>query len=509
MIKQILISLILIFNQTIDGQTKFAKIIDFGGTPQYADQLVEYKGNYYMAYTQIGVDSDGELLESQGGIIKLDDQANMLDSNLIRSFSDNNNCLVIDSINEKIYFTGEEYFKTDYAHRFMVNEFNIDDFKSVTQSFYKYPNDDQINYFQLGTLLTENKLILIGSSRNVVDTDIKSILFAIDNLSIDTTFTIDFGLSTLPLSLYLDLNNNLVFHFLNQNQNPLNDKTIVLKLDTNFQEVWRWESEKIGLQLPYGCQLSDGRMLVAMHTPGFHNIGSIWCIKEDKSIAWKMEFPEKSGKILRRISRLKQLKDGNIIGCGTYGNLTLSKEIRIVKVPFIFKITKEGQFLWEKAFYNERPILDFVNGYLSDVVEMENGDLMAVGRIDNYLEYDPVVFQGRPDPDILIIRMDANGCIDPKCETITKIESTVSTTQHHETTAYTAFLFPNPSDGSMELMNHTVVASVSVFDLNGSLLFRQADPGRSLDLTGLPTGLYIAHLTLKDNKVIKQKMVVR
>jgi hypothetical protein len=170
-----------------------------------------------------------------------------------------------------------------------------------------------------------------------------------------------------------------------------------------------------------------------------------------------------------------------------------------------------GQLIWLKAFYRDvyLPDNNLLDGSFLDAVELENGDIIAVGHQGNYLNFDPIINGQRPDHDILIIRMDTNGCIDPKCETITKIESTVSTTQHHETAGYTAFLFPNPSDGSMELMNHTVVASVSVFDLNGSLLFRQADPGRSLDLTGLPPGLYIAHLTLKDSKVIKQKMVVR
>ena len=44
-------------------------------------------------------------------------------------------------------------------------------------------------------------------------------------------------------------------------------------------------------------------------------------------------------------------------------------------------------------------------------LKMENGDLMAVGRIDDYLEYDPIAMTERADPDILIVRTDANGCI--------------------------------------------------------------------------------------------------
>lgn len=205
-----------------------------------------------------------------------------------------------------------------------------------------------------------------------------------------------------------------------------------------------------------------------MHTPNFSNIGSVWSINEDKSVSWKMEFPEKTGKILRRISRLKQLEDGNIIGSGTYCNLTLSKEIRILEVPFIFKITKDGQFLWEKAFYNTRPVLDFANGYFSDVVEMENGDLMAVGRIDDFLEYDPIAMTERADSDILVVRTDANGCMDDVCATVTKIEKTVSTVEPNTSSNFpSAFLFPNPSHGEIELMYQFEVSKLTLFNTEG------------------------------------------
>ncbi|MBK9151838.1 MAG: T9SS type A sorting domain-containing protein [Saprospiraceae bacterium] len=288
------------------------------------------------------------------------------------------------------------------------------------------------------------------------------------------------------------------------------NKVHIVKFDEDLNQVWHWTADNVDyIQKPYICELHDGRLVVTVSDHVAPKIASLEAINPDKSRSWKYRFPDISGKIQRRVYRIKTLKNGDIVGMGSYGNNSLILDARIPEIPYIFRMSSEGKLLWEKAFYRTRPVVDHCIGSIHDVTEAENGDLIAVGRIDNYLEYDPVVFQGRPDPDILIIRMDANGCIDPKCETITKIERTVSTTQHHETTGYNAFFFPNPSDGSMELMNHTEVASVSVFDLNGSLVIRQADPGRSLDLTGLPPGLYIAHLTLKDNKVIKQKMVVR
>jgi hypothetical protein len=504
----ILFAIFLHSNQNV-GQSRYAKIIDFEGTPQYADQIVEYRGNYCMAYTQVCIDEDGELFESCGGVIKLDDEANMLDSNLIRRFSDNNECIVVDSMQKKIYLTGEEYFKQDYAQRFTVNEFPFDDFKNIKQSYYKYPSSDQINYFQFGgATILNKKLTFLGSTRSIAFNDIKCLIFALKNALLDTTFLLDFGLGTFPNSTYLDTGGFLSIHIYNQIINS-NENSIILKLDTNYQEVWRWESPKLGQQLPFGCGLKDGRSIVAMHTLGFSNIGSIWCINEDKSVSWKMEFPEKSGKIKRNINRLKQLKDGSIVGCGVYGNLSLDKEIRILEVPFIFKITKDGQFLWEKAFYNIRPILDFANGYFSDVIEVSNGDLIAVGRIDDYLEFDPIAMTDRPDPDILIVRTDANGCIDDECATVTKINKIVNTQESPPTNNLpSAYLFPNPSMGEIELMNHFEVLKLTLYNAEGALVKEVEMPQNKISISGLPSGMYFVKIYLKAGKIINQKIII-
>ena len=51
--------------------------------------------------------------------------------------------------------------------------------------------------------------------------------------------------------------------------------------------------------------------------------------------------------------------------------------------------------LWEKSYYRDRHVLDFCEGSFQDVEETKNGELIAVGDLRNYLEYDPIVMQGR------------------------------------------------------------------------------------------------------------------
>ena len=504
---RILISLIfIIIANGLDCQTTFAKIIDFNATPQYADQIVAYKGHYYMAYTQICINEEGNLLESCGGVIKLDDHANMLDSNLIRKFSDNYECIAIDTTTDKIYLTGEEFYEENYAYRFMVNKFDIMDFKNIKHDFYTFADVDQINYFQKSTLLWKDRLILVGSSRSISDEDIKSLIFSVKDMKIDTSCLIDFGIGTLTWSSFLDLNNNLVLCVGNSPTADSGNKTVIVKLDTNFQEVWRWESPNNVEQLPFGCGLIDGRIVIAMDTPGFSNIASVWCVNPDKSLSWKMEFPEKNSQIFRKIFRLKQLKDGSIMGAGEYGNLTLNKEVKIFKVPFIFKISKDGKFLWEKAFYNTPPIADYAFGYFTDILEAANGDLIAVGRLDNYLEYDPIAKTERPDPDIIIVRTDANGCIDDDCATVTKIEKIVKTDEE-STQIESELLFPNPAYDKLELLNPGIVVSIVLYDMNGRKCLEIDHPHKTLD-TGRLSGLYIAKIKLISGRTISQKIVI-
>lgn len=83
----------------------------------------------------------------------------------------------------------------------------------------------------------------------------------------------------------------------------------------------------------------------------------------------------------KEILRLKQIKNGDIVGVGYYGD-TRNDNPDYIQIPFIFRLSKDGTLKWLKAFYRDvkLPNDNLVYGYFSDVVEMENGDLMAVGR---------------------------------------------------------------------------------------------------------------------------------
>lgn len=250
---------------------------------------------------------------------------------------------------------------------------------------------------------------------------------------------------------------------------------------------------------------------MALGATGFNKIARLFSITEDQIIEWEFNFPGNSSKIQRYIYSLKKLRNGDIVGTGYFGNTTLnSGGTRVLAAPYIFRLTSTGKLLWQKAFYRDRPVLDFCSGFFKDVVELDNGDLIAVGGIDNYLEYDPVVMQGRVDPDILIVRMDANGCIDDDCKMLTKIyPDTTSNTTNTISDIEEAMLYPNPAHGGMYLLGNEEVSKITFFTLQGVLAHEIFKPGDEISFSEMLSGLYIAHVHLKSGKVIKQKIVIQ
>lgn len=310
-------------------------------------------------------------------------------------------------------------------------------------------------------------------------------------------------------SSFVDVNNQLTLSVLTR-ENAINEKAHIIKYDKDLNLVWHWISDlSSSTQIPTTCELYGGDLMVALADKTFNNAVKLQCIKQDKSIAWEFKFWDHNTKTARNVNSLKRLKNGDFIGTGTYGNTNINVSSIIFRVPYIFRMTADGKLLWEKAFYRDRPVLDFCEGVFEDVEETENGDLIAVGGLKNYLEYDPIVMQGRSDPDIFIVRMDANGCIDDKCEMLTKIipdaiSSIVNTEQAYEE----AMLYPNPSNGQMELLNNKEVSKLYFYTAQGVLAQEIATPDQDLSLTDLPSGMYIVHLLLKSGKIIKQKIII-
>lgn len=351
---------------------------------------------------------------------------------------------------------------------------------------------------------------MIGGSNNELNDQSKEVtVFLIDQNKVDTFWTINFALGNTIWSSFVDINNRLTLSVLAR-ESALNEKAHILKYDQNLNLVWHWISELTrSTQSTQMCELDNGNIVITLADKTFNNAVKLQCVRSDKSIAWEFKFWDHNTKTARNVYSLKKLKNGDFIGTGTYGNTNINVSSRILRVPYIFRMTADGKLSWEKAFYRDRPELDFCEGSFSDVEETDNGDLIAVGNIRNYLEYDPIVMQGRSDPDILIVRMDASGCIDDQCKMLTKIiPDTISRTMNTSHVYEEALLYPNPSNGTLQVLNNKGVTKISFYTTQGALVKEVDTPDQDLFLSDLPSGMYIVQLLIKNGKIIKQKIII-
>lgn len=490
-------------------QSRYAKIIDFENRPQGAKEIVKYKNNYFIHHDGICINEDGNLLEACCGVILMDVNVNLSDSVMVRKFSTGVESMIIDSAHNQIYFVGEEYPKDDYSKAFIVNQINLDGL-SLESSYRLYDgNTEKRKYYQLISTMWNNKLIVGGATNEINNKSGVGLVFFINQNTVDTFLTVNYASGNSIWSSFVDINNRLTLSVLAR-ESALNEKAHILKYDQNLNLVWHWISEPTSsTQSTQMCELDNGNIVIALADKTFNNAVKLQCVRPDKSIAWEFKFWDHNTTTARNVYSLKKLKNGDFIGTCTYGNTNINVSSRILRVPYIFRLTADGKMLWEKAFYRDRPVLDFCEGSFSDVEETENGDLIAVGNIRNYLEYDPVVMQGRSDPDIFIVRMDANGCIDDQCEMLTKIiPDTLSTTLNTSQAYEEAMLYPNPSNGTLQVLNNKGVANISFYTTQGAVVKEVDTPDQDLLLTDLPSGMYIVHLQLKSGKIIKQKIII-
>lgn len=492
---------------TLSGQTRYAKIIDFDGVPQGVRQIVPYGDEYFVSYYQVCINRAGNLLEECGGLLKIDDLATIADSNLIREFSVSFNSILLDKKNVKLFFCGEPEIDNNYAHEFLLGEVNLEDLTENSFIAFKIPDEKLINYFQTNTAYYNNNILIGGSARKIEPDTINTIIISISEDKILDTFKVfNLGLNSNSVTSYVDNENRFSIHL--KSEIGIVKYSHIVKFDTLFQKVWQWTSEVTNhQQLPYGSELKDGKTLICMHTPGFSNIGSIWAINEDKSVAWKFEFPDKNGGQKREIRRLKQLKNGDILGVGLYGD-TRNDNPDFLEIPFMFRLTDKGQLLWLKAFYRDVYLSEnvLINGHFLDATELENGDILAVGQIGNYLTFDPIIGGPRPDNDILIVRTDANGCINDACQKVTKLEDVISTTTNHPIQLPVSYLFPNPSGGQTDVFNPEQVLFIVFYDMAGTKVYETYDITNGIQTEGFH-GVYLAHIHIKSGEVVRQKVV--
>ncbi|HLF63466.1 MAG TPA: T9SS type A sorting domain-containing protein [Saprospiraceae bacterium] len=407
------------------------------------------------------------------------------------------NTMVI--VNDTITVTGNN---DPFNTAFRMAHFTLDGEKIGETIEIEHPTRKFTRMFQLTTQYFNGKYVICGPGWEG-DTAWSLMYVVSKSGKLDTLITLEPTNSESDLwDSYIDNQGRLTtIHQVEWAFSPINYRRIY-KFDLNYNTVWSYktENDQYDPVIPYGCGLNDGRTILSVrHPTGGHIIHSIRAINTDKTTSWQYNYPF-SGSRGRYVLRLKALSNGDIMGSGLYSEQ--AQEPRISDSPWLFRMSPEGELLWERTYFDIDSTIGQNGssriGALFDFIELEDGDIMAVG----YFRYE--------DNDMLVMRVDSNGCLDPEdCHTVNILTRTdeLPLRGNHE-----VVLYPNPVQDNLliEFESNEYQLDVEILDMTGLIVIKEilTNGQGAINTSKLPAGVYWIKVK-HDGRVLASRKFVK
>jgi hypothetical protein len=445
-------------------------------------QIIGGKNQFYIT-----VQSSCNQAYSCGILSAIDENGNILWKTIIEhSDIASNSCLVM---NDTIYISGNY---SPFNNKTQIHKINSDGkilyHNLINDSLHRYSafNVGDMNWF-------DGKLVLTGQS--FVDDKSKAIIMKVNkNLTLDE-IKID---TTKEQSLLRDAiigPDSFLTCFIDQsNKSRPFDMRRIEKYDKDLNLVWKFIPDTLLSNMIniHGTVLNDGRIAYTYFTWGYPSrLPNVRCLDTvSKQNAWQYDYP-KISQHARNIYRMKQLKNGDILLIGEYVSKVSAPHIN--GSPYLMRLDLNGTRKWERAYVEWDTDGEDKGGVLWDAIELDNGDLMSVGFVRNNGKWDP-----------LLIRTDADGCIDqstPSCPTVQIFDlmtGAVDVIGDKKTV-----IMPNPASDYIILKNEDLVFPVRyvMYSHTGQLISSgQTDMSGSVNINSLTSGIYLLNISDQNGK---------
>lgn len=185
---------------------------------------------------------------------------------------------------------------------------------------------------------------------------------------------------------------------------------MIVKYNDAYEIVWSYTSEQDENNrdpTPEGTELHDGRIAYILNGEYWRDY-SVRAINHDSTISWQYNWEYSiEQRNSRDLLKLYTTSDGGILAVG-HGYIDGHKP-GVVQSPYICKLSPDGDLLWDRYLIVTDTIKENVAiwGALFEVLELEDGSLYIIGDWRDH---------GFSDRDILLIRLDADGCLIPDCD---------------------------------------------------------------------------------------------
>ena len=303
--------------------------------------------------------------------------------------------------------------------------------------------------------------------------------------------------------------NILLAYALQFKEDRNNQKAFVSKLDDDGNVLWNLEpSDNYDARSIKITELSNRQYVVVFERDMWDEYDVICCYDPwTPTLIWIDENGEILKENLYLIPHYGEIFIHDIkVGKGDYflsycmytEDPSVPVELPDKYYGFITKHTNGGDTIWTKKYQHPEFTNHGITHYINDIVELDNGDIAAMGSITPLGER----------PEIWLFKVDNNGCFDSdNCDDdvqiITSIESTIEVEKQ-------ITLYPNPTTGDVSIdgMQDYEIDRIIVYDMIGKEVFFNTSKVRMISLSHLPSGSYIIHVLMKNGNIKKGKIVL-
>ncbi len=269
----------------------------------------------------------------------------------------------------------------------------------------------------------------------------------------------------------------------------------LIKFDSLGNVMWTYPAEysEVG-RFPHLTLTPDGGVVLAWHKEDFETIDPIYplpskLLKIDTwgTLEWEYTFESIYPK---ELGTLFTTTDGDIVGIGLEELYDSPDTDYEVTAGWIFCMSPEGELKWERNLLDSRYLASGLGMFLIDGLELDNGDLMFTGVLQDTF---PGGVPAINNPNTWVIRTDSMGCLTPDCgrvEVVTEQREIIS-----EKIVSSIILFPNPATDKLFIEVKFPVNTeyaIKVCNSLGNTVFNSSlkNTQVELDISSHPSGLY-------------------
>ena len=224
----------------------------------------------------------------------------------------------------------------------------------------------------------------------------------------------------------------------------------------------------------------------------------------DGEILWEYRYVYRRGP---KLTNMTVAENGDIIMCGGAGQVVIQGD---ASRAWMARVSGDGELIWKRYYQGLNVPSD--TWPFNAVAETSDGGIIACSYIQDF-SINPI-----PDPDVWLVKTDADGCITPGCQDSILYVSVEEIPGTGETALKEVFFkaYPNPARGPIQVEFLNAIRyeepALRLFNLQGQQVLHQrlqrGAQSAELSTSGLPSGLYILQYS-SAGRVLQQEKVVK